>query len=170
MLPPMSDRHPSVIHESEVAWADRGNGKKFTVRAKRLGAAAGAKKLGCGLFELPPGGRSFPFHYHLANEEGLFVLEGGGTLRLGEKEVPIRAGDYVAMPVGPAHAHQLINTSSAPLKYLAISTMQEPEVAIYPDSRKAGMLGGSASVDASGQPLRQVVQLADSVGYFDGEE
>ena len=166
----MSDRHPNVIHESDVAWAERGNGKKFTPRAKRLGAAAGAKRLGCGLFELPPGGCSFPFHYHLANEEGLYVLEGEGTMRLGEDKVKIRAGDYVALPVGPAHAHQLINTSTAPLKYLAISTMQEPEVAIYPDSTKLGILGGVASVDGQGQPLRQVVRLGESIAYFDGKE
>jgi uncharacterized cupin superfamily protein len=112
---------------------------KFGYKRKRLGAAAGGKGIGASWFELAPGKRAFPFHYHLANEEAVYVLEGEGTLRLGDEEHPLRPGDYVTFIPGPP-AHQIVNTGSGPLRYLSLSTMLEPEVAIYPDSKKVGVL------------------------------
>lgn len=166
----MGERHPNIINIEELPWSEQGDGKRFTVRSRWLGHAAGGQRLGCSLYELPPGGRSFPFHYHLANEEAIYILEGEGMLRLGEQPLPVRAGDYIALPVGPAHAHQLINSSEAPLRYLCASTLQEPEVVVYPDSKKIGVLGGPQSIDASGQPLRQLSRHGESLGYWDGEE
>jgi uncharacterized cupin superfamily protein len=166
----MSERHPNLAQVDELPWVDRGNGGRFGARSKMLAQAAGGQRLGCSFYELAPGKRSFPFHYHLANEEALYVLEGEGTVRLGDRELPVRPGDYVAMPVGPAHPHQVINSSTAPLRFLALSTRIEPDIAVYPDSQKVGVLGGSVSAPPGGQPLRQVVRLGESVGYYDGEE
>lgn len=67
-------------------------------RRKRLAQEAGGEALGCSLYELPPGERSWPYHSHTANGEALFVLEGSGTLRLAGESVPLEAGDYVAFP------------------------------------------------------------------------
>jgi hypothetical protein len=54
------------------------------------GAAAGARELGCSLFELDAGGQAVPYHAHYANEEWLIVLEGALELRTpeGNREVP----------------------------------------------------------------------------------
>ena len=134
----------------------------FAFRRKRLGAAAGGKGIGASWFELQPGKKAFPFHFHLANEEAIFVLEGEGVLRNGDEEHTVRAGDYIALPPGPP-GHQLINRSSAPLRYLAVSTMIEPEVAVYPDSKKTGVLSRS-------QGLAVVHQDAAAVDYYEGEE
>ena len=134
----------------------------FGFRRKRLGAAVGAKGLGVSWFELPPGKKAFPFHFHLANDEAVFVLEGEGVLRSGEEEHPLRAGDYVAFPPGPP-GHQIINRSQAPLRYLALSTMREPEVAIYPDSNKVGVI-------ARGHGISSVHRQRDAVDYYEGEE
>jgi uncharacterized cupin superfamily protein len=134
----------------------------FAFRRKRLGAAVGAKGLGVSWFEIQPGKKAFPFHYHLANDEAVFVLEGEGVLRSGEEETPLRAGDYVAFVPGPP-GHQIINRSQGPLRYLAISTMREPEVAVYPDSKKVGVLSrahGMSSVHRQG----------DAVDYYEGEK
>ncbi len=166
----MSERHPNVIHQDEVAWGERGNGKRFGLRGKRLAHAAGARRLGCSLYELAPGKRSFPFHYHLANEEAIYILEGEATARMGEREVVVRAGDYIAMPTGPAHAHQLLNHTETPVRYLCMSTLQEPEVAVYPDSKKVGVLGGPGSIDASGKQLMQLTRQGESLTYWDGED
>ena len=130
----------------------------FVFRRKRLGAAAGAKGIGVSWFELPPGKKAFPFHFHLANEEAMFVLEGEGVLRLGEEEHALRSGDYVAFPPGPP-AHQVFNRSQAPLRFLAFSTMLEPEVAVYPDSKKVGLL-------ARRQGMVSVHKQADAVDYY----
>lgn len=135
----------------------------FAFVRKRLGAAAGGKMLGTSWFELQPGKKAFPFHYHLANEEAIFVLEGEGVLRLGEEEVPLRPGDYVALPPGPP-AHQVQNRANAPLRFLALSTMIEPEVAVYPDSRKIGVLAREKA------GLAAYHREGGAVDYYEGEE
>ena len=42
-------------------------------------------------------------HYHEGREETVYVVRGGGTMRLGDKERPIRAGDLVHIPRGVVH-------------------------------------------------------------------
>ncbi len=88
---------------------------------RRLGAAAGGQMLGANLTEVDPGGVSFPFHYHCATEEALYVLSGSGTARIGDARVPVRAGDWISFPVGPEHAHQMINDGAEAVVYLCVS-------------------------------------------------
>ena len=79
------------------------------------------------------------------NEEAIFILEGEGTLRLGEGSYPVRKGDYIALVTGLANAHQLINTGTATLRYLCLSTRKSPEIAVWPDTNRIGVLGGEAA-------------------------
>lgn len=134
----------------------------FAFRRKRLGAAAGGKGIGASWFEIQPGKKAFPHHFHLANEEAVFVLEGEGVLRLGDEEHRLRAGDYVAFPPGPP-GHQIVNRGTVPLRYLALSTMREPEVAVYPDSKKIGVLSRTHG-------LTSVHRQDASVDYYEGEK
>jgi len=143
----------------------------FAFKRKRLGKEVGAKGLGTSWFELQPGKKAFPLHYHLANEEAIFILEGEGVLRVspmpGETdertvEHPLRAGDYVAFPAGPP-GRQVVNNSAGVLRFLAISTMIEPEVAIYPESKKVGFI-------ARGMGLSAVHKDENEVDYYEGEE
>ncbi|HEY4221130.1 MAG TPA: cupin domain-containing protein [Myxococcota bacterium] len=138
---------------------------------RRLAFVAGGRSLGCSHYELPPGKVAFPFHYHCANEEAIFVLEGEGTMRIGAERVAIRAGDYIALPPGPEGAHQLVNTSDAALKYLCISTMIPVEVVGYPDSKKHAA-SAAGSVEAAQRGERWVRHLwldGPTAGYYDGE-
>lgn len=50
---------------------------------------------------------------------------------------------------GPETAHQIVNTSNAELKYLAVSTRLSPEVCDYPDSEKFGVYAEMISPEAS---------------------
>jgi len=68
-----------------------------------------------------------------------YVLAGRGTLRLGEERIAVRSGDWIALPCGPGHAHQLINDGDLPLEYLCVSTMIPVDVWGYPDSHKLGV-------------------------------
>ena len=79
--------HPNVVGDQDVEWNEQYHGEKFGYRRKSLGSAAGCEKLGCSLYEVPPGRRAWPYHYHLANEEAIYVLEGSGTLRIGGEEI-----------------------------------------------------------------------------------
>jgi uncharacterized cupin superfamily protein len=164
----MSARHAHVTNIEEVEWSDGPkHGSRFGSRTKRLGTAVQAKRLGCSMYEVAPGKRAFPLHAHVANEEAVYILEGSGTMRLGDKEVAVHAGDYIAFLPGESHAHQLINTSSGALRYLCISTMIAPEIAIYPDSDKIGILGGETA------PMRMLIKKSATgtwADYFDGEK
>jgi uncharacterized cupin superfamily protein len=165
-------RHPNVVNVAEVDGQPMGNGKRFSAIAKRLGAATAGLGLGCSSYEVEPGKTAFPRHFHCANEEALFVLDGEGTLRIGGESVPVRAGDYVTLPTGPAAVHQLVNTGTAALRYLAISTMLTAEVVGYPDSKKIGAWA-SPSVEAALRGERWVRLIAEEssgVGYYDGEQ
>lgn len=132
----------------------------------------GGRHLGCNLTIVPPGKKAFPRHSHHANEEMFFILEGEGTYVLGEDHYPARAGDLLMGPIGgPEVAHQIINTSDAPLKYLAISTMCSPDITEYPDSGKYGVYAGSApGGDMEARTFGLYADREAEVDYWKGED
>jgi uncharacterized cupin superfamily protein len=137
----------------------------FDAHLGAIGEKIGARKLGYNITVIPPGKAAFPKHSHRANEEMFFVIEGVGELRLGDAVHPVRAGDVIACPPGgPDTAHQLFNTGDAPLKILAVSTMEYPEICEYPDSGKFLATTGMAPTD-----FRTIGRTADGLDYFDGE-
>ncbi len=122
--------------------------------------------LGCNLTEVAPGSVSFPFHYHCATEEALYVLRGSGIARIGDRRIPVREGDWISFPVGPEFAHQMINDGSEPLVYLCVSaSAQKVDVVGYPDSKKVA--GSAGTFD---KPLhRWISRQGESLDYWDGE-
>lgn len=131
----------------------------------RLAEGTAAAKLGASIDVLPPGKRSCPYHLHHAQEEMFIVLEGSGTLRVAGEMLPIKRGDMMFIPAGPEYPHQIINTSDAPLKYIAISTMETPEICEYPDSRK---YLAEASLDRKDRFL-VIDRHGPDLDYWDGE-
>lgn len=168
MSAPTDRRHPHVINLDEATLSESAHGR-FAGRATRLGAAAGSRRLGCGYFEIQPGKTAFPFHWHAATEEAVYVLDGEGTLRIGDARVPVRAGDYIAFPCGPETPHQLVATGERPLRYLCMSANAEVEVCGYPDSNKLAFF----ATPGLGQPpfVRKLMREdGEEVGYYDGED
>jgi len=143
----------------------------FEARFAAIAAPLGATKLGCRLTVLPPGKKAFPHHVHHVNDELFVILSGEATLRFGAEQYPVRSGDVIVCPAGGAEkAHQLINTSAGDLRYLSISSLEQPEVAEYPDSGKFGVYSVTAA--EATPPARRLVFLgrtASGVDYFDGE-
>jgi len=159
-------RHPNVVNSAELTPGGFAKGDRFALANKPLGRATGARGIGCSWYEVPPGKTAFPNHYHCANEESVYILEGAGLLRIGGAEVAVGPGDYATFPAGPAHTHQLLNTGGGPLRYLCFSTMHATEVVGYPDSGKIGAI----SYTAAGDPLVRIMVRQDSgVDYYDGE-
>jgi len=159
---------PAIANQDEVAPTETAQGRHRYTR-RLLGAAAGGRQLGCSHMIVPPGAVSFPFHFHTANEEAIYVLAGRGTLRLGDQRVPVRPGDWIALPCGPAHAHQLVNDGDAPLVYLCISTLIPVEIAVYPDSNKIGVFAAPPGGGIADRYLRKWVRGDVEVDYWDGE-
>ena len=163
-------RHPQVVNIDEVEPMRRHKGR-FGATAKRLGAPAGAKKIGFNWMELEPGMTSFPFHWHAGIEEGIYILSGAGEMRIGKDKVAVRAGDYVAFPAGPDHAHTLTNDGEQPLQYLVLSDTNTTDVLGYPDSNKFAF---GAMPDPTTWPngmwVRKMIRDQESVDYFEGED
>jgi uncharacterized cupin superfamily protein len=72
----------------------------------------------------------------------------------------------IACPTGgPEVAHQIINTGSTPLRYLALSTLAEVDACEYPDSQKVLIVSGQRG----DRDLRKMVRAENTVDYYDRE-
>ena len=94
-------RRPNVTNEDQLRWAEHSHGEKFGYRRRSLSSAAGGEKLGCSLYEVPRGRRAWPYHYHGANEEAIYVLEGSGTLRVNGEELLLSKAPMQRFSPGP---------------------------------------------------------------------
>jgi uncharacterized cupin superfamily protein len=149
----------NVVRTAELPWAEAMNRGRFRQRRKHLGG----DKLACGLWELPPGKRSFPLHVHHVTEEALFVVSGRGQVRTPEGLTAIGPGDYVSFPAG-GPAHQVLNDGDEPLVYLGMAAVSGVDVVEYPDSDKV-----AASVGPRPAGKRFVFKKGAQVDYFEGE-
>ena len=144
---------------------------RYDLRWGEIASRIGARKLGYNLTVVAPGKRACPFHSHRADEEMFFILEGNGELRYGDKRSPIRAGDIIACPPGgPETAHQIINTGTVELRYLAVSTMAAVEICEYPDSGKFGVFAdGLPDTNDDSARFRHLARHEDARDYWEGE-
>lgn len=162
-----------VIHLDEAtSFANAPDGStKFGSVMAPLGQALGAKALGAMFMQVEPGKRAFPYHNHHGNEEMFVILEGSGTYRYGDQEYAVKTGSVCSAPAGGQEtAHQLINTGTSPLKYLSISTMNDPDICEYPDSGKFGAFAIGEGRDFTNARLKSLHRTQDGLGYFDGED
>jgi uncharacterized cupin superfamily protein len=130
----------------------------FRWRGARVGGRIGARRIGGSVYELAPGERTFPYHFHHGVEEWLLVVDGTPTLRAPDGERELRRGDLVCFPVGPAGAHTVIG----PGRVLILSANREPSISVYPDSDKLGSRPG-------GDEDRLNFRRDDAVDYWEGE-
>jgi uncharacterized cupin superfamily protein len=86
-----------LCHWDDVPAIDLARGD-LAGRRRRLGASAGAPRLGLSRYDLGPGERPMPLHVHGDEEELLLVLEGAGLSVEREAAHPIQAGDVVFHP------------------------------------------------------------------------
>jgi uncharacterized cupin superfamily protein len=129
----------------------------------RFGKRIGARLIGGSLYELPPGQSICPYHFEYGDEEWLIVLQGRPTLRRPNGSQKLDAGDVVCFPPGPQGAHKVTNRTKETVRVLMISTLNEPSVAVYPDSEKVGVWPGGG---AKGLMVRR---RDGNVDYWDGE-
>jgi uncharacterized cupin superfamily protein len=124
---------------------------------------APGSNLGMSVIELLPGQTQTPYHFHHGNEELVLVLQGTPTLRSPDGERELGAGDAVHFPTGPAGAHQMINRSSEPARYVVADAKVSPEVVEYPDSGKFMAMSRTTQ-------FWSIHRLEEAADYFDGEQ
>lgn len=158
-----SERCYAPICAEDVAWTEWSDVPRFGVRYRHLSLAALGEtyRIGVAIEELPPGMQTAPAHYHIFEEEHIFVLEGTLTLRLGDRRHTLRPGDYVCFPAGQKAGHCLINETDSTCRYVIIGENDPNDVVVYTDSNKV-------LVRSLGR--RALFDLGSTRGYWDGEE
>ena len=155
-----------LMNLDEVAIDDLEQNGLYTSSRGQISDRIGARKLGYNLSVLPPGKAQCPFHCHHGEEEMFLILAGTGELRFGDQRYPIRQHDVIACPPGgPDVAHQIINTGTTTMRYLALSTLVEVEACEYPDSQKVLIVAG----ERGNRRLRKMVRAENTVDYYDRE-
>ncbi|HVN44761.1 MAG TPA: cupin domain-containing protein [Steroidobacteraceae bacterium] len=155
-----------IVNLEDVQFDDVEENGYYTSRRALFSAGIGARRLGYNLTVLPPGKAQCPFHSHRAEEEMFLILEGEGELRFGTERYRIRKHDVIACPRGgPEVAHQIINTGSSEMRYLALSNLEDVETCEYPDSMKLGIFASAPG----GARLRKLFRAEADVDYYDRE-
>jgi uncharacterized cupin superfamily protein len=126
------------------------------IHDRDLGSAVGSVRTGISLVTIPTGRLGYPPHCHSAEEEIFVVLEGEGTVLLGEEEHAVRPGTVVGRPPGSRVAHAF-RAGGADLVYLAYGTREPNDIVYYPRSGKVSLRGVG------------VMGRIEPLGYWDGE-
>jgi uncharacterized cupin superfamily protein len=137
----------------------------FHAQRARVGRQVGAERLGASLWEVPAGEAAYPYHYHLGEEELVVMLAGSLSLRTADGWRELDEGEVMSFPRGASGAHQLVNRTQQPARFLAVSTGGDPDIVVYPDSGKVS----ACERLPEGGGLRAMFREADAVDYYDGE-
>ena len=154
---PEPGERPSSILNVDQAEAETSDRENHRGRWRKLAAMAGARRTGLNLIELDPGQMASPPHCHSAEEEIFVVLDGDGTLLLGDDEHPVRQFDVVARPAGTGVAHAF-RAGESGLTFLAYGTREPNDICYYPRSNKIAFWGVG------------VIGRLDRLDYWDGED
>lgn len=100
----------------------------------KLGDAAGLTQFGINLLRLQPGSWSSQRHWHTAEDEFVYVLEGEVVLVTDGGEEVLRAGDCAGFRFGDPDGHHLQNRSEQEALVLEVGGRQPADDGVdYPD-------------------------------------
>ena len=151
-FPEPGERPPNVVAGGDVEpMVDHGRERRD------LGTAAGSRRTGIKHITVEPGRLACVPHCHSADAEVFVVLEGDGTLELGDERLAVRPGSAVARPPGTGVAHAF-RAGEGGLTLLAYGTRQPNDICFYPRSGKIAFWGVG------------VIGRLEQLDYWEGEE
>lgn len=121
-----ANRGATVYPEPFAHWVER------RTKAK-LGDAFSLSNFGVNLTTLDPGAASALKHAHSVQDEFVYVLEGTLTLVHGDEQFSMSPGDCMGFKAGAGIAHQIVNRSDRPAKYLEMGDRLPNDSVTYPD-------------------------------------
>src|SRR5438132_3216042 len=98
-----------------------------------LGDVVGLAQFGVNLTRLKPGAASALRHWHEAEDEFVYVLEGEIVLIEDGGTTVLQRGDAAGFKAGVANGHHLVNKSQCDADYLEVGTTDKRQLAHYPD-------------------------------------
>jgi uncharacterized cupin superfamily protein len=101
--------------------------------SKALGDAGGLTQFGVKLVRLEPGAASSQRHWHEAEDEFVYMLDGELVLVESNGETRMVPGDAAAFPAGVANGHHLVNRTNRDATFLVVGTRASRERCHYPD-------------------------------------
>jgi uncharacterized cupin superfamily protein len=135
---------------------------------RRLGDELGSTLWGGTLYELAPGKKVCPYHWHFGEEEWLLVVTGAPTVRTPEGENVLAPWDVAVFVRGESGAHEVRNETDEPARIVMFSTASDPEVCVYPDSGKVGVFAGWSRKD--GPKVELMNRPEANLDYWEGEK
>jgi uncharacterized cupin superfamily protein len=117
-----------------------------------LGEAASLTQFGVNRLRLPPGAWSSQRHWHAAEDELVYVLEGEVVLVTDAGEQVLRPGDCAGFKAGEPDGHHLQNRSGADAVVLEVGTRTQATFVDYPDIDLQTLDGSEAYVHRDGTP------------------
>lgn len=100
---------------------------------KKLGDAAGLTQYGVNLLRLPPGVWSGQRHWHMEQDEFVYVVSGEVILVTNGGEEILKTGDCAGFKAGDRDGHQLQNRSKTDALVLEIGTRPKSDRGEYSD-------------------------------------
>ncbi|MCX7889224.1 MAG: cupin domain-containing protein [Rhodobacteraceae bacterium] len=119
--------------------------------------AGGLTQFGAHVDTLAPGAASSHRHWHEAEDEFLYVLDGTPTVIEDDGPHDLRPGDAACWPAGVENGHHVVNRSAAPCTCLVVGTRLPSDRVHYSDidrlyTRVSGVVGLTRR---DGSPLPQ---------------
>jgi uncharacterized cupin superfamily protein len=138
---------PKIVNLSDIPWTPWASGDGIAVEIRDPARKLGSTHCGLRVYRLAPGMQATRLHRHHLQEEMFLILSGSGTLRHGDRRVPVKAGDFILYPAGDPAAHTFVNTGAEPIEYVATGDRVAYEVCEYPEE-------GTVYVEAIDKTLR----------------
>lgn len=121
-------------------------------RREKLGDAAGLTQFGVNRLRLPPGAWSSQRHWHAAEDEFVYVLEGEVVLVTEAGEAVLRPGDCAGFRAGDPDGHHLQNRADRDAVVLEVGHRDDGHFVDYPDIDLQIVEGHAGYVHKDGTP------------------
>lgn len=130
------------------------NGRRW----RALGEAAGLSQFGVNLLRLEPGVWSSQRHWHMREDEFVWVLEGEVVMVTDAGREKLRAGDCAGFKAGERNGHHFINESATDAVLLVTGGRDDGDYGEYSDIDMRFLpgrySGGGGYETKAGKPLK----------------
>ena len=125
-------------------------------RRIRLGDAAGLTQFGVNLLHLSPGTWSAQRHWHVGEDEFIYVVSGEVVLVTDAGDEVLKAGDCAGFKAGDKNGHCLQNRSNADATVMEVGTrVPGGDTAYYPECDMVATGGGYTRRDGTPYPKQE---------------